>query len=61
MKRLLLPIVLVLVGVYFLFVHSDPLPLNHDSLGLHNHLIHSVIGVALLLGGGFMYLRSRKA
>ncbi len=42
-------IVLVLLGVYWLFDHYAPLPLSHESLGLYNHTIHRVLGVVFLI------------
>jgi hypothetical protein len=46
-------IVLVLLGLYWLVDHVAPLPLNHESLGLYNHMIHRIIGVVLLVLAAF--------
>jgi hypothetical protein len=46
-------IILVLLGLYWLFDHYAPLPLNHESLGLYAHNIHRVIGIVLLAAAVF--------
>lgn len=54
-------IVLILVGVYFLFDHTDPLPLNHEAIGLGaNHMAHSLFGVVLFVAAGFVWWKGRK-
>ncbi len=59
--KTLVSIVLLLLGVYWLLDHHAPLPLNHDSLGLHNHTIHEIIGVVLLgIGIFFSWRWNRK-
>lgn len=44
--------VLVVLGLYWLVVHSDPLPFNHDSFGLYDHTMHRTLGVILLAAAG---------
>ena len=54
-------IVLVVVGLYLLLVHSPPLPLNHEDIGLGKmHLAHSVFGVVALIGAGVLWRRSSR-
>lgn len=52
MKNLVI-VILVLLGVYWLFDHFAPLPLNHESLGLFNHTIHKILGIIFLVLAGF--------
>ncbi|MBP9815573.1 MAG: hypothetical protein KBC63_04645 [Candidatus Levybacteria bacterium] len=60
MKQLIV-IVLVLAGLYFMFDHTDPLPLNHEAIGLGvNHMAHSLFGIILLVVAGFVWWKSRK-
>lgn len=47
-------IILVLLGIYWLFDHHAPLPLNHDSLGLYAHNIHRIIGIILIVVAAFV-------
>ncbi len=42
-------IILVLVGIYWLAAHFDPIPFNHEALGLYEHGIHRIIGVVFLV------------
>ncbi len=59
-SRLALIIVLVIAGLYFLIDHKDPLPLNHESLGLGMvHLAHAVFGIVLVAGAVVLWRRSR--
>ena len=54
--------VFVIAGLYFLIFHKDPLPFNHESVGLGNlHAVHDVIGVALIGTAGLVWWRSRRA
>jgi hypothetical protein len=53
MKKLLI-ILLVLLGVYWLFDHTDPLPLNHEQFGLYEHTIHQVVGLVFLVVAGLV-------
>ena len=47
-------IILVILGVYWLFGHTAPFPLSHESLGLYQHNIHRIIGVAFLIAAGLV-------
>jgi len=56
--------VLVIVGLYFLVFHMDPLPGNHEAIGLGKgltHIVHDVIGIVLLVAAGYIWYSSRKA
>lgn len=49
-------LVLVLLGLYFLAVHTAPLPLNHEAIGLGtNHIAHRVFGIILLAVAGYLW------
>ncbi len=52
--KMLVIIVLVLLGLYWLIDHTAPFPLNHESFGLYAHNIHRVIGVAFLVAAGLV-------
>lgn len=53
--------VLVLAGLYFLIVHTAPLPLNHEEIGLGtNHVAHSIFGIVLLVGAGFIQRKNKN-
>ncbi len=55
---------LVAVGLYFLIFHKDPLPGNHEAIGLGGlgdlHFLHDVIGIALLAAAGFLWYSARR-
>ncbi|MEK6839170.1 MAG: hypothetical protein AABY08_05475, partial [Candidatus Thermoplasmatota archaeon] len=54
-------IVLVALGLYFLVWHSDPLPANHETVGLGDqHIVHSVFGIVLLAGAFLVRRQSRR-
>ena len=54
--------IFVIAGLYFLLFHKDPLPLNHESVGLGNlHAVHDVIGIALIGIAGLVGWRSRRS
>ena len=56
-----IPVVLALFGLYMLGVHADPLPLNHDAIGLgDDHFAHMIMGLVLLAGSGFFLIRRRR-
>lgn len=55
-------VVLVIAGLYFLVFHKDPLPLNHESIGLGNlHFVHDIIGAVLIGIAGLIWWRSRRS
>lgn len=57
-----LAIALVVVGLYLVLFHSDPLPLNHEAIGLGKlHLAHTAFGLVALIGAVFAWRRSRRA
>lgn len=60
-RQLALIVVLIIVGLYFLIFHQDPLPLNHDAVfGKSDlHLYHSIIGIILIGGAVLVWRRSR--
>lgn len=53
-------IILTLAGLYFLIDHTQPLPLNHEVIGLGtNHLAHSLFGIILLVVAGYLWWRGK--
>jgi len=52
--KILLIIILVVVGLYLLFAHTAPFPLNHEQFGLFQHNIHRIVGVAFLVAAGII-------
>lgn len=62
-SRLAVLIVLVVAGLYLLTFHKDPLPYNHEAIGLGDlHIVHDVIGAVLLVAAGYLfYVGRRKA
>ena len=53
-------VVIGLVGVYFLIFHTDPLPFNHDSIGLPPfHVVHSIFGIILLAVAAYLWRKSK--
>ncbi len=52
--KMLVIVVLVVLGLYWLFDHTDPLPLNHEQFGLYEHTIHRIMGVAFLIAAGIV-------
>ena len=52
--KIIVVVFLILFGLYWLFDHYAPLPLNHESFGLYAHNIHRVIGVVFLLAAGLV-------
>lgn len=61
-NRIALIAVLIAVGLYFLVFHRDPLPLNHEAIGLGTgdlHIVHDVIGLILIGGSVLIWRKSR--
>ena len=55
-------ILLVIAGLYFVFDHTDPLPLNHEAIGLGvNHIAHSIFGIVLFIPAGFLWFKGRRS
>ena len=53
--------VLVIAGLYFVLWHVDPLPGNHEAIGLGmDHLVHTVIGVVILIGALLVFRQIRR-
>ena len=53
--------VLGIAGIYFLVFHQDPLPFNHEAIGLGTlHTVHDVIGIVLLVLAGVVVWRARR-
>lgn len=50
MKNIII-IVLILLGLYWLFAHAALFPFSHESFGLYEHTIHRIIGVVVLVIG----------
>ena len=60
--ELALFVILVIAGLYLVLFHKDPLPLNHEAVGLGNlHFVHDVVGAVLLGIAVFVLWRSRRA
>ena len=58
--RLALIAALIIIGLYFLIDHMDPLPLNHEAIGLGKlHLAHAAFGVVLIAGALYIWRKSR--
>ena len=54
--------VLGIAGIYFLIFHQDPLPFNHEAIGLGTvHALHDVIGLVLLGIAAVVVWRARRA
>jgi len=46
----------VLLGLYFVFFHTDPFPFNHEFIGLPPfHTLHTIFGVALIAGAAYLW------
>ncbi len=61
MQGKIISTVLGLAGIYFLIFHTDPLPFNHDAIGLPpQHVIHSIFGIILLAAAIYLGRKSMK-
>ena len=59
-SRLAIIVLLIIIGIYFLIDHMDPLPLNHEYIGLGKlHLAHAAFGVILIAGALYIWRMSR--
>jgi len=59
-SRLAIFVALIILGLYFVLFHTPPWPLDHESIGLGtNHFAHTVFGVILLAGSGYIWWKSR--
>lgn len=54
-------VILFIAALYMLFAHMDPIPLNHEAIGLGtSHNAHSVIGIVLLVGAVGLWFWDRR-
>ncbi len=63
MRRMELAVIVVfaIAGLYSLLFHQDPLPLNHEAVGLGTlHFVHDVVGIVLIGIAGFLWWRSQR-
>lgn len=59
-SKSIVTVVIGLVGVYFLIFHTDPLPFNHDSIGLPPfHVVHAIFGIILLAVAAYLWRKSK--
>lgn len=65
-SRKAITIVLAIIGLYFLLFHKEPLPLNHEAIGLGmgdilstTHIVHDIIGIIFILGAVLVWRKSR--
>ena len=57
----ILAVVLLLAGLYMVFVHAPPLPLNHEAVGLGTtHDAHTMFGVILLVAAAVVFWLGRR-
>ncbi len=55
-KKMIGIVVLVVLGVYFMFFHIPPYPMSHEAIGLPPfHTVHTIFGVVLLVVAGYMW------
>lgn len=48
--------VLVVLGVYFMFFHTYPFPLNHELIGLPPfHTVHTIFGIVLIAAAAYIW------
>lgn len=52
--KMLVIIVLVVLGIYWLIAHTAPFPLNHEQFGLYQHTIHRILGVIFFIAAGLV-------
>ncbi|OGD86564.1 hypothetical protein A2870_02095 [Candidatus Curtissbacteria bacterium RIFCSPHIGHO2_01_FULL_41_11] len=53
--KMLIIIILVILGLYWLIDHTAPLPLNHEQFGLYQHGVHRIVGVVFLVAAGLVW------
>ncbi len=59
-SRKALVAILIIIGLYFLIDHVNPLPLNHEAIGLGTlHIAHAVFGIVLIGGALYLWRMSR--
>lgn len=47
--KMVLTIVFVVLGLYWLFGHYNPFPFSHEEFGLQEHNVHDAVGVIFLI------------
>lgn len=52
--KMLIIIILVVMGFYWLIGHTSPFPLNHEQFGFYEHSLHRIIGVVFLIIAGLV-------
>jgi hypothetical protein len=60
MKKKLVVVLLIIIGLYWLIDHAAPLPFNHESFGLYNHTAHRIIGIVLLAAAGLAWWKWKE-
>ena len=51
-----------IVGLWFALDHTDPWPLNHETLGLGDlHLAHTAIGIVMLAAAFYVWRAKTRA
>ncbi|MBI4080940.1 MAG: hypothetical protein HY430_04180 [Candidatus Levybacteria bacterium] len=60
MKKQIVVVLLVLVGLYWLIDHTAPLPFNHEQFGLYQHGIHRIIGVVFFAAAGLAWWKWKE-
>ncbi len=58
--KILVVVLLVIFGLYWLIDHTAPLPFNHEQFGLFNHTIHRIVGVIFLIAAGLVVWKWKK-
>jgi len=52
---------LIVAGLYLLIFHADPLPANHEAIGLGKlHVVHDALGIGLILIASMIWYTERK-
>jgi hypothetical protein len=52
----ILAVLMAIVGLWLVVDHKDPLPLNHEAIGLGKlHAVHAAVGFAVLAGAFFTW------
>ncbi|MBP9716994.1 MAG: hypothetical protein KBD51_03585 [Candidatus Levybacteria bacterium] len=49
-------LVILFLGIYMLTAHYDPIPLNHEAIGLgYNHMMHRIVGILFLVSAVLVF------
>ncbi|MEK7060709.1 MAG: hypothetical protein AAB937_00550 [Patescibacteria group bacterium] len=55
-KKSISVVIFVLIGIYFVFFHTNPFPFNHEAIGLPPfHVVHTIFGLILLVSSVFVW------